>query len=142
MPGIYPEMRLSDASFDRRRISGRDRTGRARNRVQLIVNQAGRRKMAAQRFVEQLGEQIANEFAASQQYIANAVYYDGLRRFHGSPPSSTQQAIEERNHAMMMVQYLLDADAEARRFPVSPRLRRDSATSRRRSSSRSPRSGA
>jgi bacterioferritin B len=66
--------------------------------------------MAASRFVERLNEQIANEFAASQQYIANAVYYEAetLPRlaafFH-------KQSVEERNHAMMMVQYLLDADA-------------------------------
>src|SRR3954470_16587222 len=61
-------------------------------------------------FVERLNEQIANEFAAHQQYVANAVHYDGetLPRlasfFYG-------QAVEERNHAMMMIQYLLDADA-------------------------------
>jgi ferritin len=65
--------------------------------------------MAAARFVERLNEQIGYEFGASQQYIANAVYYDAqtLPRlaafFFG-------QAVEERNHAMMMVQYLLDAD--------------------------------
>ena len=66
--------------------------------------------MAAARFVERLNEQIAYEFAASQQYIANAVYYDSetlprLAAFFYA------QAVEERNHAMMMVQYLLDADA-------------------------------
>jgi ferritin len=66
--------------------------------------------MAAARFVERLNEQIAYEFAASQQYIANAVYYDGetlprLAAFFYA------QAVEERNHAMMMVRYLLDADA-------------------------------
>jgi len=67
--------------------------------------------MAAPRFVERLNEQIANEFAASQQYIANAIYYDSqtLPRlaafFYG-------QAVEERNHALMMVQYLLDADGD------------------------------
>jgi ferritin len=65
--------------------------------------------MAAARFVERLTEQIGNEFAASQQYIANAVYYDEqtlprLAAFFYA------QAVEERNHAMMMVQYLLDAD--------------------------------
>ncbi len=69
--------------------------------------------MAAQRFIERLNEQIGYEFAASQQYIANAVYYDGqtlprLAAFFYA------QAVEERNHAMMMVQYLLDADAEVR----------------------------
>lgn len=67
--------------------------------------------MAATRFAQRLNEQIANEFAASQQYIANAVYYDAqtlprLAAFFYA------QAVEERSHAMMMVQYLLDADAE------------------------------
>ncbi|HEY2770539.1 MAG TPA: ferritin [Solirubrobacteraceae bacterium] len=67
--------------------------------------------MAAARFVERLNEQIAYEFAASQQYIANAVYFDSqtlprLAAFFYA------QSVEERNHAMMMVQYLLDADAE------------------------------
>src|SRR5579862_3605210 len=66
--------------------------------------------MAATRFIERLNEQIGYEFAASQQYIANAVYYDAqtlprLAAFFYA------QAVEERNHAMMMVQYLLDADA-------------------------------
>lgn len=69
--------------------------------------------MAAPRFIERCNEQIAYEFAASQQYIANAVYYDGqtlprLAAFFYA------QAVEERNHAMMMVQYLLDADAEVK----------------------------
>ncbi|HWE34088.1 MAG TPA: ferritin [Solirubrobacteraceae bacterium] len=66
--------------------------------------------MAAARFVERLNEQISYEFAASQQYVANAVYYDSqtlpqLAAFFYA------QAVEERNHAMMMVRYLLDADA-------------------------------
>jgi ferritin len=67
--------------------------------------------MAVTRFVQRLQEQIGYEFAASQQYIANAVYYDAqtlprLAAFFYA------QAVEERNHAMMMVKYLLDADAE------------------------------
>ena len=32
--------------------------------------------MSESRFASRLTEQIANEFAASQQYIAIAVYYD------------------------------------------------------------------
>ena len=62
-------------------------------------------------FVDRLNEQIGNEFAASQQYVAVAVHYDGetLPRLAGF---FYRQAIEERNHAMMMVQYLLDADAD------------------------------
>jgi bacterioferritin B len=66
--------------------------------------------MAAARFVDNLNEQIAYEFAASQQYVANAVYYDGQTL----PRLATffyAQAVEERNHAMMMVRYLLDTDA-------------------------------
>ena len=62
-------------------------------------------------FVARLNEQIGYEFGASQQYVAAAVYYDNetlprLAAFF------YQQALEERNHAMMMVQYLMDADAE------------------------------
>ncbi len=68
--------------------------------------------MAAQRFVERLNAQIANEFAAQQQYIANAVYFDAQTL----PRLATffyAQAVEERNHAMMMVRYLLDSEAQA-----------------------------
>src|ERR687887_309298 len=67
--------------------------------------------MPAETFVSRLNEQIANEFAAHQQYVACAVYYDAetlpqLARFFYA------QALEERDHAMMMVQYLIDADEE------------------------------
>ena len=60
------------------------------------------------RFTEALTAQIANEFAASQQYVAIAVWYDGetLPQLAGF---FYRQAVEERNHAMMLVQYLLDA---------------------------------
>jgi ferritin len=69
--------------------------------------------MAAKSFATALNEQIANEFAAHQQYIGAAVYYDSetlprLAAFF------YRQAAEERNHAMMMVQYLLDTNAEVR----------------------------
>ena len=68
--------------------------------------------MASKTFVDQLNVQIGNEFAAHQQYVACAVYYDGL-----TMPQMAgffyRQAIEERGHAMMMVQYLLDAGADA-----------------------------
>ncbi len=68
--------------------------------------------MPAQAFVERLNEQIGHEFAASQQYLAIASYYDDetLPRLAGF---FYAQALEERNHALMMVQYLLDADAQA-----------------------------
>ncbi|MDX6691978.1 MAG: bacterioferritin [Solirubrobacteraceae bacterium] len=65
--------------------------------------------MPAAAFVKRLQEQIGHEFAASQQYLAIAVYYDDetlprLASFF------FQQSLEERNHALMMVQYLLDSD--------------------------------
>jgi ferritin len=60
------------------------------------------------RFPEALNEQVAHEFAASQQYVAIAVYYDSetLPQLAGH---FYRQSLEERNHAMMIVQYLLDA---------------------------------
>jgi len=68
--------------------------------------------MPAQAFVDRLNEQVGHEFAASQQYLAIAVYYDDetlprLAAFF------YQQSLEERNHALMMIQYLLDAGVEA-----------------------------
>ena len=60
-------------------------------------------------FAEALNEQIGYEFAASQQYIAIAAYYDA-QTLPQLAAHFYRQAVEERNHAMMMVQYLLDAD--------------------------------
>lgn len=59
------------------------------------------------KFNAMLTQQVGNEFAAAQQYIAVAVWYDGqdlpqlAKHFY-------RQALEERNHAMMMVRYMLD----------------------------------
>ena len=60
-------------------------------------------------FAEALNDQIANEFAAAMQYVGIAVHYDSetlprLAAFF------YRQALEERSHAMMMIQYLLDVD--------------------------------
>src|SRR5438874_12636450 len=60
------------------------------------------------RFPEAINEQIGREFAASQQYIAIAVYYDA-ETLPQLAAHFYRQAVEERNHAMMLVQYLLDA---------------------------------
>jgi ferritin len=59
-------------------------------------------------FQEKLNEQIAYEFGASQQYIAIAVHYDA-QTLPQLAAHFYRQAVEERNHAMMMVQYLLDS---------------------------------
>lgn len=62
-------------------------------------------------FAAKLNEQIANEFAAHQQYVACAVYYDSqaLPQLAGF---FYRQALEEREHAMMMIQFLLDTSGE------------------------------
>jgi ferritin len=60
------------------------------------------------RFPQALNEQIAREFAASQQYVAIAVHYDSLT-LPQLAAHFYRQAVEERNHAMIMVKYLLDA---------------------------------
>ncbi|MBN3496750.1 MAG: bacterioferritin [Arthrobacter pascens] len=63
--------------------------------------------MSAPRFNDLLAHQVGNEFAASQQYIAIAVWFHGqdlpqlAKHFY-------RQSLEERNHAMMMVRYILD----------------------------------
>ena len=65
------------------------------------------------RFPEALNEQVAHEFGASQQYVAIAVYYDS-ETLPGLAAHFYRQAVEERNHAMMLVQYLLDSDHDVR----------------------------
>jgi bacterioferritin B len=63
------------------------------------------------KFHHLLQDQIRSEFTAAQQYIAIAVYFDGAdlpqlaKHFYA-------QAVEERNHAMMLVQYLIDRDVD------------------------------
>jgi ferritin len=60
-------------------------------------------------FVQLLIEQVRQEFTASQQYVAIAVWFDD----HDLPRLAAHfyaQSVEERNHAMMMVQYMLDRD--------------------------------
>ncbi|MGZ5400063.1 MAG: ferritin [Nocardioides sp.] len=67
--------------------------------------------MPAARFVDQLNVQIGNELSAHNQYLACAIYYDALTM----PQMAAffyQQALEEREHALMMVQYLLDTDTD------------------------------
>jgi ferritin len=68
-------------------------------------------------------EQVGHEFGASQQYVAIAVWFDQqalpqlAARFYA-------QAIEERNHAMMLVQYLMDREVQVT-IPGVPDVRND-----------------
>lgn len=65
--------------------------------------------MTTSKFAAQLTVQIGEEFAAHQQYLAIAAHYEGmtLPQLAGC---FYRQAAEERGHALMMVQYLLDTD--------------------------------
>jgi ferritin len=79
--------------------------------------------MAEQSFAAALNEQIANEFGAHQQYIGAAVYYDSATL----PRLASffyRQAVEERNHGMMMVQYLLDMNEEVRIPDIESKMTR------------------
>lgn len=73
-----------------------------------------------------LSAQVAHEFGASQQYVAIAVWFDQqalpqlASRFYA-------QALEERNHAMMIVQYLMDRDVPVA-VPGVPDVRNDFAS--------------
>lgn len=65
--------------------------------------------MPGPRFAALLNAQIGNEFSAHNQYLACAVHFDAATM----PQMAAffyRQAMEERAHAMMMVQYLLDTD--------------------------------
>jgi ferritin len=64
-----------------------------------------------------LTEQIGHEFTASQQYAAFAVWFDqqALPQLAGR---FYQQSLEERNHAMMIVQYLMDRGIEVTVPPI------------------------
>ena len=67
--------------------------------------------MVAARFAQQLNVQIGNELAAHNQYLACAVYFDA-ETMPRMAAFFYEQALEERDHAMMMIQYLLDTDVE------------------------------
>ena len=65
----------------------------------------------ANAFVDRLNEQVGHEFAAHQQYVACAVHYES-QTLPRMAAFFYRQALEERSHAMMMVQFLLDTGSE------------------------------
>jgi bacterioferritin B len=66
-----------------------------------------------------LQDQVRNEFTAAQQYLALAVWFDNsdlprlAARFY-------RQSLEERNHAMMIVKYLMDNNVQVTIPGVDP----------------------
>ena len=67
--------------------------------------------MASERFIDALNAQIAREFTAAHQYIAVGNYY-AAETFPRLAAFFLKQAEEEREHAMKMVNHLLDRDAK------------------------------
>jgi ferritin len=65
--------------------------------------------MASERFLAALNEQIAREFGAAHQYVAVGNYY-AAEAFPRLASFFYKQADEEREHAMKMVNYMLDRD--------------------------------
>ena len=74
-------------------------------------------------FYDLLNEQIGHEFAASHQYLSMAIWLDGedlpqlARYFY-------RQSLEERGHALMMVQYKLDRGHKVE-IPAVPSVKND-----------------
>ena len=73
--------------------------------------------MPSPAFVGLVNDQVGHELAAQHQYLAIAIHYDAetlprLRDYF------YRQAVEERNHGMMLVQYLLDSGEQPRIPPV------------------------
>lgn len=86
------------------------------------------KKQPRSKFYELLQAQIHNEFNASQQYVALAVWFDNedlpqlAKHFYA-------QALEERNHALALVQYMLDTDHHVE-IPSTGDVRNDFADAR------------
>ena len=67
--------------------------------------------MASERFTAALNAQIAREFAAAHQYVAIGAHY-AAETFPQLSEFFYKQAEEEREHAMKMVNYLIDRGAQ------------------------------
>ncbi|RDI61654.1 ferritin [Nocardia pseudobrasiliensis] len=76
-----------------------------------LVRMSSHPESPRSKFHSLLHDQIRHEFNAEHQYIAIAVWFDNAdlpvlaKHFY-------KQAVEERNHAMMIVQYFLDRDIQ------------------------------
>ena len=68
-------------------------------------------RMLSERFVEALNAQIGREFAAAHQYVAIGAHYAG-ETFPQLSAFFYKQAEEEREHALKMVNYLVDRGHE------------------------------
>ena len=69
--------------------------------------------MADPDFTALLAAQVGNEFSASQQYIAVAAWFD-QETLPELAAFFYRQAVEERNHAMMLLKFQMDTDRAVR----------------------------
>jgi ferritin len=66
--------------------------------------------MPSERFIDALNDQVAREFAAAHQYTAIGAWYAG-EAYPRLAAYFYKQAEEEREHALKMVNYLLDTNS-------------------------------
>jgi ferritin len=66
--------------------------------------------MPSERFIDALNSQVAREFAAAHQYTAIGAWYAG-ETYPQLSAFFYRQAEEEREHALKMVNYLLDTSS-------------------------------
>ena len=64
-------------------------------------------------FTRLLAAQVGNEFSASQQYVAVAAWFE-QQTLPELAAFFYRQAVEERNHAMMLLKFQMDTDREVR----------------------------
>lgn len=89
----------------------------------MVGSMGIRRSEPRSKFHELLQKQVHSEFNASQQYLALAVWCDGedlpqlARHFY-------RQSVEERNHALAIVRYLMDT-AHPVEIPGTGEVRND-----------------
>jgi len=74
--------------------------------------------MPSERLVDALNDQIGREFAAAHQYTAIGAWYD-RETFPRLSKFFFDQAEEERGHALKLVDYLRDTNAELRLAEVA-----------------------
>lgn len=91
--------------------------------IAYVENMSLTKKNPRSKFYELLQAQVHNEFNASQQYVALAVWFDKedlprlAKHFYS-------QAVEERNHALAIVRYLIDTDHHVE-IPATGEVRND-----------------
>lgn len=67
--------------------------------------------MISKKLSKMLNEQVGHEFNAHQSYLGMAAYF-GLKNHDKWADIFHKQALEERGHALKIIQFLVDVDAQ------------------------------